>query len=265
MKWLVTATAALILGAGIVGAYVWRYDQTVKESTDSMYRDDVALGDPIDATNTVTVTDPTVQTDVEVDDTMPKDIFGPELFPEDQEVCEYPVDTKMVEDIIGESGLLNMGYEYTGTDGQFENSSWFTAITSIGRWNACGKSITLKHPLVETIDSTYDIAPILESQGWSYSPNQKIRIGNYAIDVSLNHADGPSGSDYVYMRTSSGSDAYIEFLVLQEFVGQYGEEDGMKSCPCSRQYTFFLSEQYPLKNFLSRAEAEYRKDHNLIP
>jgi hypothetical protein len=232
---------------------------------DSIYLDDVTLGEVIDVEDTVMVTNTNVQTDVVVDSTVSEDIFGPELFPLNQEVCEYHVDTKMVEDIINESGLLNNGYEYTTVDGQFEKSSWFTAVTSIGRWNACGKSITLIHSPVEVVVSSYDVAPYLGSQGWSSKPNQEIRIGNYMIGVSLNHAGGPGGTDDVYMRTSSGSDPYIEFLVFQDFVGRYGEEDGMKACPCSQEYTFFISEQYPLKNLLPRAEAEYRKDHNLAP
>ena len=265
MKWFILVTVVLIIGAGIVSVFVSGHNQTVKERADSIYRDEVALGDTIDATNTATGTDTTLQTDVEVDSTVSEDIFGPELFPLNQEVCEYPVDTKMVEDIINESGLLNNGYEYTTTDGQFEKSSWYTAVTSLGRWNACGKSITLAHKPVEAITSVYDFVPLFGSQGWSDESNQEIRIGNYTVGVSLNHAGGPSGSDSVYMRTSTGSDAYVEFLVVQDFVGRYGEEDGMKSCPCSQEYTFFISEQYPLKNLLPRAEAEYRKDHNLAP
>jgi hypothetical protein len=265
MKWLVTGTVALIIVAGMVGVFASRHDQSVKESTDSLYRDDVALGDAIDATNTEIVTDRTVQTDAEADDIEQEGIFGPELFPENQEVCEYPVDTKMVGDIITESGLLNKEYAYTTMDGQFEKSSWFTAGTSLGRWNACGKSITLVHPPVEAIISSYDAATYLGSHGWSSKPNQEIRIGNYTIGASLNHAGGSGGTDEVYMRTSSGSDAYVEFLVVKDHVSRYGEEDGMKSCPCSQEYTFFISEQYPLKNLLPRAEAEYRKDHNLVP
>jgi hypothetical protein len=168
--------------------------------------------------------------------------------------CLRTVDISIVQALIQNCKYLENGYVIVPPEKQTEWTTWYTAWTGIGHWYLCGKTVTIEElePHEYTHDDESDTNRLLEL-GWPVFTDEHVLIGKYKVGLSLMHAGGPSGSDDVYVRTSNKLDPYIEFLVVRSKFLRYGEEDGMRSCPCKKRYTFFISEQYKLNDLLPLA------------